>query len=81
MYDQRLSLSRQVATEAKRYFGAKVFETVIPRNVSLAEAPSFGLPVSDYSPGSAGARRYAILAREIMAAERGTLTTTGAART
>ena len=81
MYDQRLSLSRQVATEAKRYFGAKVFETVIPRNVSLAEAPSFGLPVCEYSPGSAGARRYAILAREIMEAERGTLTTTGAART
>ena len=80
MYDQRLSLSRQVATEAKRYFGSKVFATVIPRNVSLAEAPSFGLPVSDYSPGSAGARRYAVLAREIMA-ESGTLTTTGKATT
>lgn len=65
MYDQRLSLSRQVATDARRFFGSRVFETVIPRNVSVAEAPSFGLPVGDYSPGSAGARRYAALAREI----------------
>jgi chromosome partitioning protein len=80
MYDRRLSLSHQVATEAKRFFGSKVFETVIPRNVSLAEAPSFGLPVREYSPGSSGARRYAILAREVMADKR-TVTTTGAART
>lgn len=65
MYDQRLSLSRQVATEAKRFFGSRVFETVIPRNVSIAEAPSFGLPVGDYSPSSAGARRYDALAREL----------------
>ncbi len=79
MYDQRLSLSRQVATEAKRYFGSRVFDTVIPRNVSLAEAPSFGLPVSEYSPGSAGARRYAILAREIMTGNGTVNATTGAA--
>ena len=65
MYDQRLSLSRQVATEAKRYFGDLVFHTVIPRNVSIAEAPSFGKPVADYAPSSSGARRYADLAREI----------------
>ncbi len=65
MFDQRLSLARQVATEAKRYFGSKVFETIIPRNVSIAEAPSFGMPVGEYSPTSAGARRYAALAREI----------------
>ncbi len=77
MYDQRLSLSRQVATEAKRFFGSKVFETIIPRNVSIAEAPSFGLPVGDYSPRSAGARRYAALAREIMSGN-GSLTATGA---
>ena len=66
MFDQRLSLSRQVATEAKRYFGRRVFETVIPRNVSIAEAPGFGLSVADYSPTSVGARRYAALAREIL---------------
>ncbi len=65
MYDQRLSLSRQVATEAKRYFGEKVFDTVITRNVSIAEAPGFGQPVTDYEPSSVGARRYASLAREI----------------
>ncbi len=65
MYDQRLSLSRQVATEAKKYFGRQVFETVIPRNVSIAEAPGFGKPVADYQPSSTGARRYAALAREI----------------
>ena len=67
MYDQRLSLSRQVATEAKKYFGRRVFETVIPRNVSIAEAPGFGVPVADYQPDSVGARRYAALAREIRA--------------
>ena len=66
MYDQRLSLSRQVATEAKRYFGRRVFDTVVPRNVSIAEAPGFGLPVADYSPASVGARRYAALAREVV---------------
>ncbi len=80
MYDQRLSLSRQVATEAKQFFGSEVFETVIPRNVSIAEAPSFGLPVGDYSPSSAGARRYAALAREITSGGR-SRTHTGADRT
>ena len=65
MYDQRLNLSRQVASEAKKYFGDRVFRTVIPRNVSLAEAPSFGLAVADYQPSSIGARRYAALAREL----------------
>lgn len=65
MYDQRLNLSRQVASEAKKYFGDRVFRTVIPRNVSIAEAPSFGLPVADYQPASIGARRYAALAREL----------------
>lgn len=65
MYDQRLNLSRQVASEAKKYFGDRVFKTVIPRNVSIAEAPSFGLAVADYEPASIGARRYAALAREL----------------
>lgn len=65
MYDARLSLSRQVATEARRHFGGRVFQTIIPRNVSLAEAPGFGLPAGDYSPASTGARRYAALALEI----------------
>ena len=71
MYDQRLSLSRQVATEAKRYFGRQVFDTVIPRNVSIAEAPGFGRPVADYQPSSLGARRYTALARELRSKRNG----------
>ena len=65
MYDQRLSHARQVATEAKRHFGNLVFDTVIPRNVSLAEAPSFGKPVVEYAPTSSGASSFANLAREL----------------
>ena len=78
MYDQRLSLSRQVAMEAKRYFGSQVYDTVIPRNVSIAEAPGFGKPVADYEPSSAGARRYASLAREVRAKTTESAAMTGA---
>lgn len=67
MYDQRLNLSRQVAEEAKEYFGSRVFETAIPRNVRLAEAPSFGKPIVVYDVMSAGAQSYLALAREVMA--------------
>jgi chromosome partitioning protein len=66
MYDQRLNLSRQVADEAKEYFGSRVFESVIPRNVRLAEAPSFGKPIALYDVLSAGAQSYLALAREII---------------
>ena len=65
MYDRRLNLSRQVAAEAHKYFGDKVFETVIPRNVRLAEAPSFGRPIVEYDPESLGSRRYTALAQEL----------------
>ncbi len=67
MYDQRLNLSRQVAAEASKYFGDRVFSTVIPRNVTIAEAPSFGVPLTGYQPASIGARRYAALAHELLA--------------
>jgi chromosome partitioning protein len=67
MYDQRLNLSRQVADEAKEYFGDRVFRSVIPRNVRLAEAPSFGKPIALYDILSAGAQSYITLAREIIA--------------
>jgi chromosome partitioning protein len=67
MYDQRLNLSRQVAEEAKEYFGSRVFDSVIPRNVRLAEAPSFGKPIALYDVLSAGAQSYLALAREIIA--------------
>jgi chromosome partitioning protein len=66
MYDQRLNLSRQVADEAKEYFGSRVFKSVIPRNVRLAEAPSFGKPIVLYDILSAGAQSYLTLANEII---------------
>jgi chromosome partitioning protein len=67
MYDQRLNLSRQVADEAKEYFGDKVYTMTIPRNVRLAEAPSFGKPIVVYDILSAGAQSYLALAQEIIA--------------
>jgi chromosome partitioning protein len=66
MYDARLNLSRQVATDAREYFGNTVFETVIPRNVRLAEAPSFGKPIILYDIGSVGAKAYMEVAKELM---------------
>jgi chromosome partitioning protein len=66
MYDQRLNLSRQVADEAKEYFGSRVFRSVIPRNVRLAEAPSFGKPIVLYDLLSVGAQSYLALAKEII---------------
>jgi chromosome partitioning protein len=67
MYDARLNLSRQVETDAREYFGAKVFDTIIPRNVRLAEAPSFGKPIILYDVASVGARAYLSVARELIA--------------
>lgn len=66
MYDHRLNLSRQVAAEARDYFGDKVFETLIPRNIRLAEAPSFGKPIILYDLQSVGAQGYMQVARELM---------------
>lgn len=66
MYDARLNLSRQVATDARDYFGAKVFETVVPRNIRLAEAPSFGKPILLYDVASVGAQAYMNIARELI---------------
>lgn len=66
MYDARLNLSRQVVGEAKEYFGAKVFRTVIPRNVRLAEAPSFGKPILLYDLASIGAKSYLSVAQELL---------------
>lgn len=67
MYDRRLNLSRQVAEEAKEYFGKSVYRTAIPRNVRLAEAPSFGKPIILYDILSPGAQSYLALAREVIA--------------
>jgi chromosome partitioning protein len=67
MYDGRLNLSRQVADEAKEYFGPKVYRTTIPRNVRIAEAPSFGKPIVLYDVVSVGAKSYLSLAKEVIA--------------
>lgn len=67
MYDVRTNLSNQVVREVKRYFDDKVYKTVIPRNVKLSEAPSFGMPISLYDPKSKGARCYEKLTREVLA--------------
>ncbi|MDI6730996.1 MAG: AAA family ATPase [Candidatus Margulisbacteria bacterium] len=66
MFDPRTLLSAQVAEEARKYFGSKVFKTVIPRNIRLAEAPSFGQPIIFYDPASKGAEAYESLCREML---------------
>lgn len=65
MYDKRTSLSEQVYGEVKKHFGDKLFDSVIPRNVRLAEAPSHGKPIAEYDKWSKGARAYKNLAKEI----------------
>lgn len=70
MYDARLNLSRQVATDAREYFGGKVFESIVPRNVRLAEAPSFGKPIILYDLTSVGAQAYVSVANELLARHR-----------
>jgi chromosome partitioning protein len=66
MYDSRLNLCRQVAEDAKEYFGPKVFDTPIPRNVRLAEAPSFGKPILLYDVQSVGAKSYLSVAQDLV---------------
>ena len=66
MYDSRTNLSAQVVENVKQHFKQKVFDTVIPRNIRLAEAPSYGIPICMYDPKSAGAEAYRNLADEII---------------
>jgi chromosome partitioning protein len=66
MYDSRLNLSRQVAQDARDHFGELVFHAVIPRNIRLAEAPSYGKPILLYDIGSVGASSYMAVAKEVM---------------
>ncbi len=70
MFDTRLRLSNQVADEVRRYFGDKVFKTIVQRNVRLSEAPSFGKPVLLYDATCIGARNYIALAREVIHSSR-----------
>lgn len=66
MYDIRTNLSNQVVKEVKKYFGDKVYKTVIPRNVRLSEAPSYGMPITVYDPRSKGAKSYIKFAKEFL---------------
>ena len=66
MYDARTNLSNQVVKEVKKYFENKVYKTVIPRNVRLSEAPSYGMPINLYDPKSSGAQSYYLLAEEVI---------------
>ena len=67
MYDYRTKLSKQVVDDVRASFGKQVFQTVIPRNVRLSEAPSYGLSIIDYDPKSKGAESYLELAKEVLA--------------
>ncbi|CAI2563274.1 Sporulation initiation inhibitor protein Soj [Apilactobacillus kunkeei] len=68
MYDSRTKLGRQVNDEVRKYFGDKVYDTIITRNVRLSEAPSYGLPIIDYDPNSKGSELYMQFAKEVLAA-------------
>ena len=66
MFDGRTNLSNDVVAEVHKYFPEQVFKSVIPRSIRLAEAPSYGLPISIYAPESTGAKAFASLAREVL---------------
>ena len=66
MFDPRTNLAHQVAQEVRTFFGERVFHTIIPRNVRLSEAPSFGLPIALYAPKSTGAEAYEAVAEEVL---------------
>jgi chromosome partitioning protein len=69
MYDRRTKLSEQVVAEVRRYFGPRVYDTIIPRTVRLSEAPGFGRPITSYDSGSKGAKAYRRLAQEFLRRE------------
>jgi chromosome partitioning protein len=69
MFDSRTRLSSDVVAEVSRHFPEQTFKSVVPRSIRLAEAPSYGLPISSYAPGSSGAEAYESLAREVLAGD------------
>ena len=73
MFDSRVNLSLQVVEEVKKYFKDKVYGSIIPRNIRLSEAPSYGLPIIMYDPRSRGAQAYMELAREVVEYQGGVL--------
>ena len=66
MYDGRTNLSRQVVEEVRKHFPGRVFRTIVPRNIRLSEAPSFGQTISVYAPNSPGGVAYKVLAAELL---------------
>ena len=66
MYDNRTNLANQVVEDVRRNFGSYVFKTIIPRNVRLSEAPSYGVSIIDYDARSKGAETYLALAKEVI---------------
>jgi chromosome partitioning protein len=66
MYDSRTNLSKDVVEEIRKHFPKQTFKTIVPRSIRLAEAPSYGLPILAYQPGSPGAKAYNELAQEIL---------------
>jgi len=69
MNDNRATMSKQIAQEVRKFFGKKLYDTVIPRNVKLAEAPSFGVPIMMHDTRSTGAKAYKALAEEFYSKE------------
>lgn len=69
MFDGRTNLATDVVQEVQRYFGNQVFTTIVPRSIRLAEAPSFGMPISLFAPGSSGAQAYEAVAKELLLAD------------
>ena len=66
MFDPRMMLSQQVSIQLEKHFGEKVFKTIIPRNVRLAEAPSYGIPGVIFDPASKGAQAYTTFGKELV---------------
>jgi chromosome partitioning protein len=66
MYDSRTNLSREVVEEVRKHFPGKVFRTIVPRNIRLSEAPSYGQPIGVYAPNSPGALAYQVLTTELV---------------
>jgi len=69
MFDGRTHLANDVVHEVQQFFGDRVFKAIVPRSVRLAEAPSYGQPISVYAPSSGGAKAYAALAHEVLAGD------------
>lgn len=77
MYDPRTNLSHDVVREVNNHFPGQVFKSIVPRSIRLAEAPSYGLPISAYSPTSVGAQAYEALAKELLQSDGVTVNTNG----